>query len=71
MPWSDNVSGNVSKQYNPHMNIYLMNANIPHKKLSQEYFIRFCSTSPNASSGEQFDGMSEDLFVALFLTLWY
>ncbi|KAJ7833714.1 hypothetical protein B0H14DRAFT_3710403 [Mycena olivaceomarginata] len=60
MPWSDDVSGNVSKQYNPHMNIYLVNANIPHKKLSQEYFIRFCSTSPNASSGEQFDGMSED-----------
>ncbi|KAJ7144573.1 hypothetical protein C8R44DRAFT_602437 [Mycena epipterygia] len=60
MPWSDDVSGNVSKQYNPHMNIYIVNANIPHKKLSQEYFIRFCSTSPNASSGEQFDGMSED-----------
>lgn len=61
MPWSDDVSGNVSKQYNPHMNIYVVNANIPHKKLSQEYFIRFCSTSPNASSTEQFDGMSEDL----------
>ncbi|KAJ6602592.1 hypothetical protein DFH09DRAFT_1068977 [Mycena vulgaris] len=39
IPWSDNVSGNVS----------------------QEYFIRFCSTSPHASSGEQFEALAEDL----------
>ncbi|KAJ6626090.1 hypothetical protein B0H10DRAFT_2174002 [Mycena sp. CBHHK59/15] len=61
IPWSDDVSGNVSKQYNPHVNIYMANANLPHRKVSQEYFVRFCSTSPHASSGEQFEALSEDL----------
>ncbi|KAJ7719037.1 hypothetical protein B0H16DRAFT_1739633 [Mycena metata] len=61
VPWSDDVSGNVSKQFNPHMNIYMVNANLPHRKVSQEYFIRFCSTSPHASSGEQFEALAEDL----------
>ncbi|KAJ6560926.1 hypothetical protein B0H10DRAFT_1966768 [Mycena sp. CBHHK59/15] len=60
MPWSDDVSVNVIKQYNAYMKVYLVNANIPHKKLLPEYFVRFCSMSPNASSGEQFDGISED-----------
>ncbi|KAJ7483970.1 hypothetical protein B0H11DRAFT_2416152, partial [Mycena galericulata] len=61
IPWSDDVSGNVSKQFNPHMNLYIANANLPHRKVSQEYFVRFCSTSPHASSGEQFEAMAEDL----------
>ncbi|KAJ6488399.1 hypothetical protein DFH09DRAFT_1105629 [Mycena vulgaris] len=39
IPWSDDVSGNVS----------------------QEYFIKFCSTSPHASSGEQLEALAEDL----------
>ncbi|KAK0447904.1 uncharacterized protein EV420DRAFT_1252490, partial [Desarmillaria tabescens] len=63
IPWSDDVSGNVSKQYNAHTNIYMTNANLPHSKLSQEYFIRFCSTSSNASSSEQFTALKEDLYV--------
>ncbi|KAJ6566807.1 hypothetical protein B0H19DRAFT_940681 [Mycena capillaripes] len=61
VPWSDDVSGNVSKQFNPHMNIYIANANLPHRKVAQEYFVRFCSTSPHASSGEQFEALAEDL----------
>ncbi|KAK0421515.1 hypothetical protein EV421DRAFT_1894749 [Armillaria borealis] len=60
IPWSDDVSGNVSKQYNAHTNIYMTNANLPHSKLSQEYFVRFCSTSSNASSSEQFAALKED-----------
>ncbi|KAJ7104568.1 hypothetical protein C8R43DRAFT_1092216 [Mycena crocata] len=60
MPWSDDVSGNVSKQYNPHTNMYVANLNLPHQKLQQEYFIRFASTSPHASSSEQFVPVSED-----------
>jgi hypothetical protein len=63
IPWSDDVSGNVSKQFNPHMNVYIANANLPHRKVSQEYFVRFCSTSPHASSGEQFEAVAEDLWV--------
>lgn len=61
MPWCDDVSGNVSKQYNAHTNIYATNANLPHLKLAQEYFVRFCTTSPHASSLELFEALSEDL----------
>jgi hypothetical protein len=61
MPWSDDVSGNVSKQYNAHTNVYMQNLNIPHKNLAQEYFVRFCSTSTFASSSEQLVALQEDL----------
>ncbi|KAF8143985.1 hypothetical protein K438DRAFT_1910992 [Mycena galopus ATCC 62051] len=60
VPWSDNVSGNVSKQFNPHMNVYMVNGSLPHRKVTQEYFVRF-STSPHASSGEQLKALVEDL----------
>ncbi|KAJ7729213.1 hypothetical protein B0H14DRAFT_3617621 [Mycena olivaceomarginata] len=60
MPWSDDVSGNVSKQYNAHTNMYVTNLNLLHQKLQQEYFIRFASTSPYASSSEQFVALGED-----------
>ncbi|KAJ7862001.1 hypothetical protein B0H14DRAFT_3615236 [Mycena olivaceomarginata] len=52
MPWADDVSGNRSKQYNAHMNMYIANINLPHQLLSQEYFY--------ASSLEQFDALAED-----------
>jgi hypothetical protein len=38
--WSDDVSGSKSKQYNPHTNVYVANASLPHRKLAQEYFGR-------------------------------
>ncbi|KAI0079426.1 hypothetical protein K474DRAFT_1617769 [Panus rudis PR-1116 ss-1] len=60
MVWSDDVSGNRSKQYNPHTNVYLANLSLPHRKLQQEYFVRFCSTSPHASSSEQMDAVSKN-----------
>jgi hypothetical protein len=59
--WSDDVSGNVSKQYNPHTNIYLQNLSLPHRNLSQEYFVRFSSTSSHASSSEQLAALIKDL----------
>lgn len=55
--WGDDVSGNQSKQYNAHTNIYFSHANLPHDKQSQEYFVRFASTSPHTTAGEQFDGV--------------
>jgi hypothetical protein len=60
-PWCDGVSGNVSKQYNAHTNIYAANASLPNSKLNQEYFIRFSSTSPHASALEQYSAFTRDL----------
>lgn len=61
MTWSDDVSGNVSKQYNAHTNVYVQNLSLPHKLLSQEYFVRFSSTSSHASSSEQLAALVNDL----------
>ncbi|KAI0048710.1 hypothetical protein FA95DRAFT_1678178 [Auriscalpium vulgare] len=61
VPWSDDVSGNVTKQFNPHLNVYLVNGNIPHQKLAQEYFTRFCATSPHADSLEQMAALADDI----------
>ncbi|KAF8804946.1 hypothetical protein BYT27DRAFT_7105748, partial [Phlegmacium glaucopus] len=59
--WADDVSGAQSKQYQKHINIYMFNANLPGRLLQQEYFIRFISTSPNASALEQFRPIISDL----------
>jgi hypothetical protein len=60
MSWADDVSGNSSKQYNAHTNVYSANINLPHRKLQQEYFVRFSSTSPTASALEQLDASADD-----------
>jgi len=62
MPWADDVSGNRTKQYNPHINIYMQNINVPHKLRKQQFFTRFCSTSKHATSNEQFRGYLEDWY---------
>ncbi|KAI0747423.1 hypothetical protein BC629DRAFT_1685614 [Irpex lacteus] len=61
MGWADDVSGNRSKQYNAHTNVYTANSSLPHRKLQQEYFIHFSSTSQHAGALEQLDGLSTDL----------
>ncbi|TFK20048.1 hypothetical protein FA15DRAFT_600415 [Coprinopsis marcescibilis] len=62
-PWCDDVSGNRSKQYNAHVNMYLKNANLPHIHHNQEYFVRFSCTSPHASALEQFEALVNDFGV--------
>ncbi|KAJ7765113.1 hypothetical protein B0H14DRAFT_3510260 [Mycena olivaceomarginata] len=53
-PWADDVSGNKSKQYNKHMNMYTGNGCLPGRLLKQEFNIHYISTSPHAFSAEQF-----------------
>lgn len=57
--WADDVSGNVSKQMNPHKNIYVTNASLPGRLLQQEFHVKFVSTSQHASTAEQMDAIRE------------
>ncbi|KAJ6592424.1 hypothetical protein B0H19DRAFT_1204789 [Mycena capillaripes] len=58
-PWADDVSGNKSKQYNKHMNMYTGNSCLPGRLLQQEFHVHYISSSPNASSAEQFSAFRD------------
>ncbi|KAJ6600335.1 hypothetical protein DFH09DRAFT_1497797 [Mycena vulgaris] len=59
--WADDVSGNKSKLYGKHINIYAQISNLPGRLLQQEYFVRFVSTSPDATSPEQLSAIKEQI----------
>ena len=64
----DDVSGNVSKQWNKHHAIYMSNANLPREMLEKEFFVRFVSSSPHAAPMELMRGMKDSLrYVSLDL----
>ncbi|KAF9219013.1 hypothetical protein BS17DRAFT_798351 [Gyrodon lividus] len=57
----DDVSGNVSKQWNKHHVVYMSNASLPREMLEKEFCIRFVTTSPHAAPMELMRAMTESL----------
>jgi len=57
----DDVSGNISKQWNKHHVVYMSNALLPRQMLEQEFTIRFISASPHASPMELMQGLKDSI----------
>lgn len=57
----DDVSGNISKQWNKHHVIYMSNANLPREMLEKEFFLRFVTSSPHATPMELMRAMRQML----------
>ncbi|KAH9943747.1 hypothetical protein B0H21DRAFT_779613 [Amylocystis lapponica] len=53
----DNVSGNISKQWNKHHVIYMSNANMPREIIEKEFCVQFVSSSPHAMPMELMTAM--------------
>ncbi|KAI6017560.1 hypothetical protein BKA83DRAFT_4015195, partial [Pisolithus microcarpus] len=60
----DNVSGNISKQWNKHHVIYMSNANLPCEMLEQEFYVWFVTSSPHAAPMELMHAMKESILNA-------
>ncbi|KAF8417184.1 hypothetical protein L210DRAFT_3616068 [Boletus edulis BED1] len=60
----DDVSGNISKQWNKHFVIYMSNASLPREMLDQEFNVRFVTSSPHASPMELMHAMKESVMQA-------
>lgn len=53
----DDVSGNVSKQWNKHYNVYISNGTLPREILDQEFATRFVTTSQHVPPAELMRGL--------------
>ena len=61
----DDVSGNISKQWNKHHAIYMSNANLPREMLEKEFCVRFVTSSPHAAPMELMAAMKDSIWCAL------
>ncbi|KAG1723899.1 hypothetical protein EDB19DRAFT_1915867 [Suillus lakei] len=57
----DDISGNISKQWNKHHAVYMSNANLPREMLEKEFCIRFVTSSPHAAPMEMMSAMQESI----------
>jgi hypothetical protein len=57
----DDVSGNISKQWNKHHTIYMSNINLPHEMLEKEFCIQFVTSSPHAAPMEMMNAIQESI----------
>lgn len=65
----DDVSGNVSKQWNKHHVVYMSNAAMPRQMLEKEFCVRFVSSSPHASPLELAKGVKDSIMFVICLSL--
>lgn len=57
----DDVSGNISKQWNKHHVIYMSNGSMPREMLEKEFCVRFVTSSPHASPMELMKAMKDSI----------
>ncbi|KAB5589078.1 hypothetical protein CTheo_7477 [Ceratobasidium theobromae] len=57
----DDVSGNITRQWNKHISSYISNGALARQVLHSEYSVRFVLTSKHAEAAELMHGIREDL----------
>jgi predicted methyltransferase MtxX (methanogen marker protein 4) len=57
----DDVSGNISTQWNKHISCYMSNGALDRETLQTEYHVRFVATSQHATATEIAQGIRKSI----------